>query len=301
MVGDRRLDAGTLWLLTLPPLFWAGNAIVGRLAVGSIAPMTLNAARWLIAGLLIAPFAWRPLCAHRAVVRRHWLVLTMLGVCGMGSYNALQYLALTTSTPTNVTLIAASAPVFTIVLGALFFREPLGAWRVGGAVVSIAGVAVVLLRGDASRLVSLTFVPGDLFMLAAAAMWSLYTWILRVRRPDLPPIVLLFAQILFGSAFCIACSLIEWLGFGIESHFDSPRAWLVLAYVAVFPSIVGYLLWDRGVARVGAAIPIFFANLTPLFAGLLSAALLSEAPHGYHAVGLVLIVAGIVLARRRAD
>jgi len=122
-----------LALLVLPPLFWAGNAIVGRLAVGLIAPMALNASRWLLAGLVLLPFVWRPMLAHRAAIRRDWLVITILSICGMVSYNALQYLALTTSTPTNVTLIAASGPVFTLALGALFFGERLDLRRVGGA------------------------------------------------------------------------------------------------------------------------------------------------------------------------
>lgn len=296
--ADRGLDAATLVLLVLPPLFWAGNALVGRYAAGLIGPMVLNAARWLIAGLLMLPFVASSVRAHADVLRRSWPTLALLGVCGTGCYNALQYLALTTSTANNVTLIAASAPVFTLLLGAAFFGERLDARRAGGAVVSIAGVLVVLVHGDVARLRTLTFVPGDLFMLAAAALWSLYTWLLRTRRPALPPAVLLFAQIVLGSVFTIACAIVEWRVVGTPSRFDVPRAWAVLAYVAVLPSVVAYLLWDRGVARAGATVPIFFQNLTPVFAAIGSALLLGEAPRPYHAVALVLILAGIRLARR---
>jgi drug/metabolite transporter (DMT)-like permease len=296
-----RIDAATLALLTLPPLFWAGNAIVGRLAVGLIAPMALNALRWLLAGLVLLPFVWRDVLAHRAVIRRQWLIITTLGILGMGSYNALQYLALTTSTPTNVTLIAASAPLFTLALGALFFSEGLDARRVVGAIFSIVGVALVMVRGDLARLWTLSFVIGDVFMLVAAALWSLYTWILRVRRPALPALVLLFAQILLGSLFYVGCAVVERYVFHGESHFDTSRAWLVLAYVAVFPSVLGYVLWDHGVARAGATVPVFFANLTPIFAAVLSALLLAEGPQWYHAVGLVLILIGVRMAGRRAE
>jgi drug/metabolite transporter (DMT)-like permease len=155
----------------------------------------------------------------------------------------------------------------------------------------------VLVRGDPSRLGTLDFVPGDLFMLGASAMWSLYTWLLRTKRPDLSAGALLFAQIVLGSVFCIACALVERVGFGIDSHLDDRRTWLVLAYVGILPSVVGYLFWDRGVARVGATVPIFFANLAPVFAALLSALLLHEWPQWYHGVGLGLILVGIVLAR----
>ena len=296
--SSNRLSAATLTLLILPPLFWAGNAIVGRLAVGTIAPMTLNAVRWGLASLILLPFAWRGLIAHRAVLMREWRVIAVLGVLGVGSYNALQYLALTTSTPTNVTLIAASTPVFTLLLGALFFGEDVGARRSIGAVVSILGVILVLGRGDLARLSTLSFVPGDLFMLLAALVWSIYTWVLKTRRPDVPLAVLLFAQIATGLLFALPCMWIETAFFDAHSHFDTPRAWLVLAYVSVLPSLVAYFCWDRGVSRAGATLPVFFANLTPVFAAVLSALLLGEWPQSYHAVGLLLILVGIRLAGR---
>ena len=293
-----RLDASTLTLLILPPLFWAGNAIVGRLAVGTIAPMALNALRWFLASLILLPFAWRGVVAHRALLVREWRVIAALGALGVGSYNALQYLALTTSTPNNVTLIAASTPVFTLLFGALFFGEVVGARRSFGAVVSIVGVLLVLVRGDASRLMTLSFVPGDLFMLVAAIVWSFYTWVLKTRRPDVPLTTLLFAQIAAGLLFALPCAGVEAAFFDMPSHFDTPRAWLVLAYVSVLPSLVAYFCWDRGVSRAGATLPVFFANLTPVFAAVLSALLLGEWPQWYHAAGLLLILAGIRLAGR---
>lgn len=298
MNPDRasRPDAPTLMLLIVPPLLWAGNAVVGRLAVGTIAPMALNALRWSLASLILLPFAWRGLVAHRATLVREWRVIAALGVLGVGSYNALQYLALTTSTPTNVTLIAASTPVFTLIFGALFFGELVGARRWIGAAISIVGVLLVIVRGDASHLLTLGFVPGDLFMLVAAVVWSLYTWLLKTRRPDVPLAVLLFAQIATGLLLALPCAWVESAFFHVPSRLDTPRAWMVLAYVSVLPSLVAYFCWDRGVSRAGATMPVFFANLTPVFAGLLSAILLGEWPQWYHGVGLLLILAGIGLA-----
>lgn len=295
---SSRLDASTLTLLILPPLFWAGNAIVGRLAVGTIAPMALNALRWFLASLILLPFAWRGVVAHRALLMREWRVIAALGALGVGSYNALQYLALTTSTPNNVTLIAASTPVFTLLFGALCFDEQVGARRSFGALVSIVGVLLVLVRGDATRLITLSFVPGDLFMLAAAVVWSIYTWVLKTRRPDVPLTTLLFAQMAAGLLLALPCAAIEAAFFDAPSHFDTSRAWLVLAYVSVLPSLVAYFCWDRGVSRAGATLPVFFANLTPVFAAVLSALLLGEWPQWYHAAGLLLILAGIRLAGR---
>ena len=107
-------------LLTVPPLMWSANAVVGRMAVGLVPPVTLNWVRWLIAFALLLPLGWAGLRDVQAL-RTRWVYLSMLGLLGMGSYNALQYLALHTSSPLNVTLIAASSPVWTLAIGRLFY------------------------------------------------------------------------------------------------------------------------------------------------------------------------------------
>ncbi len=290
------MTPSTFVLLLLPPLFWAGNSIAGRLAVGVVPPLTLNAVRWFLALLLVLPFAWRGLVAHRAILAREWKTIAWLGLFGVGSYNALQYLALKTSTPVNVTLIAASAPVFTLLIGAWRFGEKLTTRRVTGALVSLAGVGLVLVQGDVGRLASLHFVPGDLLMLAAAFVWSVYTWMLKRARPALPMAALLAAQMVAGLCFAVPFAVVELAWLAPPVRFDAPLAWALLAYVAIFPSVVGYVCWDRGVARAGATLPVFFTNLTPLFAAALSGALLGDWPRWYHGVALVAIVAGIAMA-----
>lgn len=142
---------------------WAGNALVGRLLVGSVPPMTLNFLRWAIAALILLPLAWRTLQRPREIVAR-WRYLALLGVLGVGSYNALQYLALVTSTPVNVTLIAASTPVWMLAVGAAAFGERASRRQLWGAAFSLAGVAVVMMRGDPAALLRLHFVPDDLYM-----------------------------------------------------------------------------------------------------------------------------------------
>ena len=112
-------------MLSVPPLLWAGNAVVGRLAIASISPLWLNASRWAIALLLLLPLGWRVFAGTQrwAELRARWPHLMLLGLTGVGAYNALQYMALRTSTPLNVTLIAASSPVWVMVIGAVFYRD----------------------------------------------------------------------------------------------------------------------------------------------------------------------------------
>jgi drug/metabolite transporter (DMT)-like permease len=296
-------------LLLLPPLLWAGNAVVGRLLVGSVPPLMLNLLRWSLALAILLVLGW-PAVATRAARRRiaqRWRPLLALGLFGVGAYNALQYLALTTSTPLNVTLIASSAPVWMLAIGAVFFRERPTRHAVVGAALSLAGVAIVLARGELAQLAQVRFVPGDLLMLLAIASWALYSWLLarppaslagEARPREWDWAAFLLAQTLFGVLWAGAFAGVEAL---VAPQAIRWSGWVVLAlvYVAIGPSLIAYRCWAMGVAAVGPAIAAFFANLTPLFAALLSAALLGEAPKPYHALAFALIVGGIAVSSRR--
>jgi len=298
---NQRLTPATAFLLTIPPLLWAGNAVVGRLLQGLVPPVTLNFLRWLLAAALLLPLAaW--------VLRRdsglwpHWRRFAMLGLLGVGCYNALQYLALKTSTPLNVTLVAASSPVFMLAIGALFFGHKPVPRQYLGAVLSIAGVLVVLSRSDWNVLLQVRLLPGDVYMLLATAAWAWYSWLLT--RPGDPPEIranwaaFLLAQMVFGLGWSGLFAAGEWAVGAAPIQWGWPLA-AALVFVAVGPAILAYRCWGLGVQRVGPNLAGFFANLTPLFAALMSAAFLGEWPHLYHAVGFLLIVSGIVASSRR--
>jgi drug/metabolite transporter (DMT)-like permease len=292
-----KIDAHTAILLTLPPIFWAGNAVTARLLVGTVPPLALSFLRWAIALALFLPFAWSAVRTHRLALRMQWRSVALIGVIGVGGYNTFQYLALQTSTPVNVTLIAASTPVFVLVIGALVFAERTRLAQWTGAAVSLAGVLWVLLRGDLANLTRVAFVSGDLIMLAANLTWASYTWLLRKRRPNLPFAPFLALQMAFGVLAIAPFAAFEAVVSPVRIVW-SGTTWAALAYVAILPSIVAYYCWDRGVARVGAVVPVYFANLTPVFAAVLSVLLLGETPRIYHLVALVLILGGIRLAGR---
>jgi drug/metabolite transporter (DMT)-like permease len=177
-------------LMTVPPLLWAGNAVMGRLAVGHVPPLTLNALRWVIALIILLPWAWPAIATHEARAAL-WLrrkPLALLGLLGVGAYNALQYMALTTSSPLNVTLIAASMPAGMLAIGAAFYRTRPTARELLGAALSLAGVAVVLARGEWSQLAAVRFVPGDVLMIGAVAAWAFYSLgVAQAARPWPPP------------------------------------------------------------------------------------------------------------------
>ena len=299
---NARLNLQTVFLLTLPPLLWAGNAIAGRLVHDMVPPILLNFLRWLLALLILLALAG-PVLRRDSELWRHWRRFALLGLLGVGLYNALQYLALQSSTPINVTLVAAGMPVWMMLTGWLFFKATVSRRQIAGAILSIAGVLLVLARGDLAHLLALRLVAGDLFMILATIAWSLYSWLLT-RTTE--PVSLradwagfLLAQVGFGVLWSGLFAAGEW------ALSDATIRWnwtliLVLAYVAIGPAVIAFRCWGEGVRRAGPSIAAFFSNLTPLFAALMSSAFLGELPHVYHGVAFLLIVGGIVVSARRS-
>ena len=288
-----------LLFLLVPPIFWAGNAVVGRMAAGTIPPLTLNFVRWFLALLLLLPFVWTKLKQDWPLLKKHWRLMVITAFLSITTYNALQYLALTTSSAINITLITSAGPIFTLLIVRLFFAASISRSATIGAVISIFGVVWVLVRGDLDHVASIKFVPGDLFMLVAVALWALYAWVLRKRPQSISIYSAFAAQIMLGSLFAFPMMLAE-LSFGSYAPMQlSGKLLAILLYVVTCPALLAYICWQQAVARTGTELPMFFQNLTPIFAALLSVALLGEHPEGYHVVALALIVLGILLANRK--
>ena len=296
------LTWSTALMLTIPPLMWAGNAVVGRLVGPLVPPMTLNFMRWGLAFVVLLPLAaWvlRP----GSGLYTHWRRYALLGFLSVGLYNALQYLALQTSSPLNVTLVGSSTPVFMLVVGVLCFGQKARARQMVGAALSVLGVMLVLAHGDLSRLAEVHFVPGDVYMLLATAAWAWYSWLLARREADPPAIrsdwaAFLLAQVLPGLVWSGGFAAGEW---AITD--PAPIQWgvplgIALAFIALGPAVLAYRAWGLGVQRVGPNLAGLFANLTPLFAAVLSATFLAEMPQWYHAAAFLLIGGGIWVGSR---
>jgi drug/metabolite transporter (DMT)-like permease len=297
----QKISPSTALLLTIPPLLWAGNAIVGRVVHQMVPPITLNFFRWAIAFLILLPMAssvfrsGSGLWAHR---RR----FALLGLLGIGLYNALQYLALQSSSPINVTLVAAGMPVWMLLVGSLFFGLKVKRQQIAGATLSIAGVLLVLSRGDLQQLLALRLVAGDLYMILATIAWSFYSWLLV--QPKEPSAIranwaaFLLAQVAFGVVWSGAFAAGEWAVTDAQILWSWPLAAAML-FVAIGPAIIAFRCWGAGVQRAGPSVAGFFSNLTPLFAAIMSSAFLGELPHLYHGLAFALIVGGIVVSSRR--
>lgn len=297
----QRLTLSTIFLLSIVPLMWASNAVLGRMLRDMVPPMTLNFIRWLLAFMVLLPLAHRVL-RRDSLMWPHWRRFALLGLVSVGAYNSLQYLALHTSTPMNVTLVGSSIPVWTLALGWLLHGEKISRRQTLGAVLSIGGVLMVLSRGDAAVLLQMRLVPGDLYVLLATAAWAYYSWMLA--KPTEPPSIrqdwaaFLMAQIAFGLVWSSLFAAGEWALTPAYIVWSWPVV-VAMIYIALGPALLAYRFWGAGIGRAGPAMASFFSNLTPLFAAVMSSAFLGETPRPYHALAFALIVGGIVVSSRR--
>ncbi|WP_438978761.1 DMT family transporter [Polynucleobacter sp.] len=293
-----QLTLSTVFYLSLATVLWAGNAIAGRVLVGSISPISLSAVRWGLAALILLPFGWKIFKPGSALWQNKGRFL-VLGLLGVGSYNVLLYLALQTSTAINVTLIGASMPIWMLFIGAVFYQVRPTLLQLLGAVVSLIGVTVVLTRGEPTSLLSMEMVMGDLFIMLATILWAFYSWM--ISRPgesterQWPWAEFLMAQVLIGFMWTM---LFEGAEIATGHAFIDLNYWTgaLIIFVAIGPSLIAYRCWGLGVNGAGPTVAAFFANLIPLFTALLSAAILGDPPQLFHGLAFALIVIGILVS-----
>ena len=292
------VSALTAFYLTTAALMWAGNAIVGKILVQSSSPVLLNTIRWGVTALILLPFAWR-VFGYTSPLWQSSKRFALLSLLGVGSYNVLLYLALKSSTPINVTLIGASMPIWAIVIGALFYKEQPNIKQIIGAVISLIGVTVVIVRGELERLIEIEFVAGDLLMVLATILWGAYSWMLSHPKESTertwPWSYFLLAQVGFGFCWSLGFAVTEWqLQY---SYFTwSWSTVFMIIYVIIGPSLIAYRCWGLGVSGAGATVATFFTNLIPLFTAILSTLLLQKPPELFQGVAFALILAGIYLS-----
>ena len=284
-------------LLTLAPLFWSGNWIVGRALHDDIPPMGMTFFRWFFAVLMLAPFALRPLRRDWPVIRANLKTMLLLGSIGIGMHNALAYLGLNYTTATNGVILNSCIPVMIIAMAWIFFRERLKPLQLAGVGVSLCGVLAILSQGSLEVLAAFRLNAGDLFVILSMAMWSLYTILLRRRPPGVDMLSFLFVLAVIGDLVVLPF----WIGEMALGRFIAwtPNALAAMLSVALFSSVLAYIFWNRGVEAVGAQVAGLFVHLMPVFGVILAWLFLDERLRVYHVAGIVLIVAGIAITSRR--
>jgi drug/metabolite transporter (DMT)-like permease len=285
-------------LLAAANLFWAGNIVLARGLAGQVPPVALAYWRWTGAFLIAVGFAWPRLKTDLPVLLRHWKIMLVLSATGIASYNTLSYIGLTSTTALNVLLLQSATPLVIIVWAYLLFRETPTAWQTLGVLVSLTGVAAIAGHGSVEVLAHLRLNRGDLWVLAALMIYAFYCVTLR-RRPSVHPLSFLVAAMGLGSFMMLPFMLWEFAA-GARIHGGLP-SWLAIAYTAVLPSFVAYMFFNRGVELIGAGRAGQSMHLMPLFGSILAVLFLHEQFQFYHAFGIGMIAAGIVLSSFGAE
>jgi len=292
-----RFLANPYLLLTLTVLFWSGNMVVGRGIRADVPPLALAFWRWAIAFLLVLPLAWPHFKAQWPLLRQGWKPIVLLGLLGVGSYNTFAYIALQYTSATNAVLLNSFIPVVTIAISWAFLGKHLRRLEGLGVVISLCGALTIIARGDPAILAHLDLNTGDVWMLGAVLAWAIYTVGLAWRPAGVHPMLMLAAMTAVGLAALLPAWLWE-MAQGRQINVN-PGALASLAYVGIFPSFLGYIFYNRGVAEIGASKASLFIHLMPVFGTILSAIFLAEIPHWYHYLGIALIFSGIWLTMKK--
>jgi drug/metabolite transporter (DMT)-like permease len=283
-------------LLVLTNLFWAGNFVVGRAVHGLIPPAGLTFWRWVIALGVLAPFAAGAVWRDRAIVRRHWPRLAVMGAMSVCGFSVLLYTGLTSTTATNALLLNSTAPVLIVLAAWIFAGERITTIQAIGIAVSLLGVAAIVFRGSWDGVRALEFGTGDLWIVAAVMVWAAYTLLLRWRPTDIGLLVFLAVTVSAGVLAALPLYLIE-IASGATTTFTRGSV-SALLYMGVLPSLVSHGFWNRAVSEVGGNRAGLFIHLTPVFGTVLAIVFLGETLHVYHVVGMALILGGIVVTTK---
>ncbi len=289
-----RLEAFAL--LALANLLWSGNWVAGRALRDEFDPLSLNFWRWLVAAALLAPFALGGLRGKGALIRRHAGILLLLALSGVAAFHSLVYLGLRTTTTVNAVLLNSTIPLFMLLCSWIIERERATRRQVAGMLLSLAGILVILSRGEPASLLRLELRAGDFWILLAMPIWGIYSVLLKRRPAELGGLAFLFVISCAGVLMLAPAAAALALQAGPRWPGAGPA--LGVLYMALGASVLAYICWNRGVAAVGANAAGFTVHLLPAFGTLLAILFLGEAFAGFHAAGIAVILAGVLLATR---
>ncbi|MES0880016.1 DMT family transporter [Roseibium sp. SCP14] len=284
-------------MLGLTTLFWGGNTVAGRLAMGEVSPMMVVFLRWVIVAGILLPLQWKRIQAEWPVMRPHIVLMTLMAVFGFVGFNTLFYIAATQTTAVNLGIIQGSMPILVLIGSVIAFGTKARALQVFGILLTLAGVTMIAAQGSLETLLALAVNPGDGIMLIACVLYSGYTLSLR-NRPQVSSLT--FFAVLSGISVVASIP-----GFLFElstetAQWPTLQGWLVVLYIALFPSCLAQIFFMRGVELIGPARAGVFINLVPIFAAVLAVSILGEPFEWHHGTALFLVLGGIWLSERKA-
>jgi drug/metabolite transporter (DMT)-like permease len=291
----KRSYGNAYFLLTVCAMCWGGNAIAGRLAVGEVSPMLLTLFRWLGVTILIWTFARPRIMADAPVLKANLLYFLLMGAIGFTGFNILYYIAAHSTTAINLGILQGAVPICVLIGGVMAYRTPITMVQVTGIMITVVGVGVVAVEGDLGNLFDLVFNSGDLLMLVACFVYAIYAVLLR-KRPVVSGLAMF--GVMACSALVASLPFAAWELWSETAIWPTGEGWLIVAFVIAFPSFMSQLFFMRGVQLIGPSRAGVFINLVPIFASSFSVMFLGERFASFHAIGILLVLGGILVAER---
>jgi drug/metabolite transporter (DMT)-like permease len=284
------------FLLLVPPLCWGGNAVVARGVAEVLPPVGRAFWRWVVAFFIILPFSLGHVKRDWKTAIKSWQWLLILSFLGVTCFNTLLYRAAHTTTAINVSLMQTVMPATIILISWIVFREKISSIQMVGVMVSMVGACIIAVHGQLRILMTLELVEGDVLMLIAVVIYALYSALFR-KRPPIHPLSTLLLTFGLGALMLSPFYIWELRTVGFFSL--NLTALMSILYVALFPSVVAYFCWNRGIELIGANRAGLFTYLVPVFASAMAIFFLGETLQAYHVMGMVLIIIGMVIFNRR--
>ena len=284
--------------LLFATLFWSGNFIVGKAAsLYEIPPFTLNFYRWLFAWLILAPFTFKEIIEKKKYVLDNIKLIAILGITSITFFNSIVYYSLNFTHVISGVLMISVIPVMIIFFSWIFKIEKTNIYQITGVIFSLLGVAVIITKAELSILLDLNFNKGDLWMVVAMFSWAIYSVLLKKKKHELSQISLLEMIITMGLIFLFPIYFIE-MKMGYHVILNTPFV-LTLTYVVLFPSLISFLFWIKGIALIGANRSGIFLHLMPIFSALMAIIIFKEKFMFFHFMGALLILIGILLSNKK--
>lgn len=280
--------------VNLSTILWASNITLGRVLRDSVGPVSLTAARFIVAGIIFM-FLLKDLVEQLRAMKRDWQLMFMMALTGVFGFPILLYLSLKYTTASHVALINGITPLMTIFLAGVFLREAITMNRIIGGFISLLGIAIVISNGSILIISQFNINIGDLIALLCAVIWGLYSVISRAATRN--------------RSTLSATSISTWIAIpmllpltALEVHSNPPDIAISVVfaalYIGIFPTVIAFWSWNESIRRIGAGRAMAFYNMLPIYGTLFGIIFLKETPTWYFFIGGILVILGSLLAIR---
>lgn len=294
-IKNKLITNGYVFAL-LATILWSGNFIVARDIKDIVDPYSLSFYRWLLATIILLPFAIVPLIKNIVIVKRHFIYLSIVSILGVSLFNTLIYIASHTSSALNLSIISITFPIIVIIISRVIFKEHIGINKFTGILIVLAGVLLLITRGDISVLVNITFNIGDLWVLLAAISFAVYSILLRYKPKTLSMITFQLITFILGTIYLIPLFLWEFDTRVINE--PTLNNTISILYIAICSSLLAFIFWNKSIELLGATKAGMIYYTLPIFTGSLAFIFLDETISYVHLFSILLIFIGIYITNK---